>query len=515
MPQSISVATNEPFSGGNSMKGFYGDGESATNLNVRIQQNNAAPGAAIPHSALLTIRFNANTPASGWGFSVVDLDVDQVRFRAKDSSGAEVPAATIVRWFVQRFDANPSTDGVNVPAWDKDGAAVIGSESSSVTWRSTVEGGLDDTEAGAAWFQPNVSLSELSFEYQSLQESATPSYHVLIAACATTYVNPTPTPAAAGDSDNDTIPDATEGSGDPDNDDMPNYLDRDSDNDAILDSVEGAGDPDGDGNPNFVDLDSDGDDVPDRIERDPDASGNPDSGQDLDRDGVDDGASSRTNEPIDDSDGDSIPDYLDQDSDNDGVDDGDEAFDLDGDGVRDVQPSGKDEDDNGLDDAFEAFDSPDDVNARFSGDPNEALCQVVRMKKQKRSVQTRLTALATRVPTFSKRASACGGTVPGDLVSGALLTRRTFEQKLQAAFPDQGLLCPATVCSTLVKADDKTQLRALTQQLYRDAKKAKLLAIAACGSSPDKPTKKRPNTETYAAQLRREISRLPKRLSRC
>jgi hypothetical protein len=68
MSQSISVATNEPFSGGNSMKGFYGDGESATNLNVRIQQNNATPGAAIPHSALLTIRFNANTPASGGGF---------------------------------------------------------------------------------------------------------------------------------------------------------------------------------------------------------------------------------------------------------------------------------------------------------------------------------------------------------------------------------------------------------------------------------------------------------------
>jgi hypothetical protein len=35
-----------------------------------------AAGVPIPHSATLTIRFDAGAPASGWGFSVVDLDVD-------------------------------------------------------------------------------------------------------------------------------------------------------------------------------------------------------------------------------------------------------------------------------------------------------------------------------------------------------------------------------------------------------------------------------------------------------
>jgi hypothetical protein len=497
------------------MKGFYGQADDATNLNVRVQPNNVSSGEAIPHGAVLTIRFNANTPASGWGFAVVDLDVDQVRFRAKDSSGAEVPTATLARWFVQRFDANPSTDGVNIPSWDRNMAAVIGSESSSVTWRSTVEGGLDDTEAGSAWFQPNISLSELSFEYQSLQESANPSYHVLIAACSTNYVSPTPTPASVGDSDNDTIPDSTEGSGDPDNDDIPNYLDGDSDDDTIPDSTEGTSDPDGDGKRNFEDEDSDGDNVPDQIERDPDATGDSSTGQDADRDGIDDGDSSRINEPVDDSDGDTTPDYLDQDSDNDGLNDGDEAYDLDGDGDRDVQASGLDEDDNGIDDAFEAFNSPDDVNSRFAGDPNESLCTSFSIKKQKRSVQKRLVALANRVPTFAKRAAACGATVPGDLVSGASLNRRSFEQKLQAAFPDTGLSCPASVCPPSPTAEDKATLRSLTRQLYQDAKKAKLLTIKSCGASPDRSRTKRPTTETYAAQLRSEIGKLPKSLSSC
>jgi hypothetical protein len=514
-PRSVAIGTNEPFSGGNSMKGFYGPGENATNINIRIEPNNVAAGAPIPHSATLTIRFDAGTPASGWGFSVVDLDVDQVKFRAKDSSGAEVPTTTLARWFVQRFDANPSTDGVNVPSWDKQGVAVVGSESSAITLRTTVEGGLDDTEAGSAWFQPNISLSELTFEYQSLQETATPSYHVFIAACATTYINPTPTPATGGDSDGDTLMDVTEGSGDPDNDDIPNYLDRDSDNDTIPDSVEGAGDPDQDDKPNYTDLDSDGDDVPDSIERDPDASGNPSTGADTDRDGVDDGATSRTNDPIDDSDSDSIPDYLDQDSDNDGIDDGDEAFDLDGDGTRDIVPLGLDEDDNGIDDAFEAFDSADDVNSRYSGDPNESLCRTITIKKLKKNVEKRLNALANRVPTFAKRASACGASVPSDLVSGAMLTRRLFEQNLRSSFSDTGLLCPASVCTLVAKKNDKAALQALARKLYQDAKKAKLLTIASCGSSPDKPTVRRPTTETFAAQLRSEISKLPKQLSTC
>lgn len=248
-PLSVRVGTDEPFSGGNSMKGFYGQADDATNLNIRVQANDAQRGASIPHSAVLTIVFDAATPASGWGFSVIDLDVDQVTISATDASGAQVPKTSIARWFIQKFDANPSQDGVNIPAWDRVEAAVVGSESSSTRVRSTVEGNLPDSEAGSAWFQPNISLKTLTLEYESLQETATPSYHVLIGACATTFVAPTPTPMASGDSDGDTIPDTVEGTGDGDNDDMPNYLDLDSDGDMIPDATEGSEDSDGDGIP--------------------------------------------------------------------------------------------------------------------------------------------------------------------------------------------------------------------------------------------------------------------------
>lgn len=525
-PLSIAVADEEPFDGGNTMEIIYGSAENATNLNIRIQPNNVSSGNPIPHSATVTIRFNTSTPASGWGFAVVDMDVDQVRFRAKDASGVDVPITTLAGWFVQRFDADPVSDGVNLPSWDDSMAAVIGSESASTVWRTTVEGGLADNEAGAAWFQPDVSLSEISFEYQSLQESANPSYHIFIAACATPIVEPTPTPTPAtptpaptpsdgGDSDGDTIPDTTEGDGDPDNDQVPNYLDKDSDNDTIPDLTEGTQDPDGDNKPDYVDRDSDGDDVSDQIERDPDATTDTSTGKDENQDGIDDGDSDRTNEPVDDTDGDSVPNHLDQDSDNDNQTDGDEAYDLDGDGDRDVTPSGQDKDDDGLDDAFKNFDSPSDLNPRFSGKENKALCKAVTSKRAKRSVRARMTALANRVPMFSKRAIACGGEVPSDLGSNAEQVSRDLERRMAKSFPDAGLTCPVSVCAAAPTSQDRAALQAFAKQLYRQAKTAKLSAIKACGSSPDSSNKRRPSTETYHAQLRSEIAKLPRKLSAC
>jgi hypothetical protein len=517
VPLSVAVGNNEPFGGGNSMQDIYGSAASATNLNIRINPNNVSSGSPIPHSTLLTIKFDANTPASGWGFAVVDLDVDQVRFRAKDASGAQVPLNTLAGWFVQRFDADPTTDGVNLPSWDDQMVAVIGSESSSTTWRDTVEGGLDDNEAGAAWFQPNTSLSEISFEYESLQESANPSYHVFLAACAASIVSPTPTPTPSGnqDSDGDTIPDATEGTTDPDDDQVPNYLDKDSDNDTIPDSSEGTGDPDGDGKPDYVDRDSDGDDVSDQIERDPDATTDTSTGKDENRDGIDDGDEEKTDEPADDSDGDSVPNHLDQDSDNDGEDDGEEAYDLDGDGSRDVTSSSQDNDDNGLDDAFEDFDSPQEINQRFSGETNKPVCRSVSTKKTKRGVRTRLFALANRVPMFSKRTLACGGDIPNNLGSSAETILRGMERRLNANFPDKGLVCPISVCAAAPSSQARAALQSQAKQLYRHAKKAKLLAIEACGSPANHSGQRRPSTETYHAQLRSEISKLPRKLSTC
>lgn len=68
------------------------------------------------------------------------------------------------------------------------------------------------------------------------------------------------------DSDADGIPDAVEGLGDPDLDSTPNYLDPDSDGDGLLDAQEGIADPDHDTTPNYLDLDSDDDTLSDETE---------------------------------------------------------------------------------------------------------------------------------------------------------------------------------------------------------------------------------------------------------
>ena len=514
-PLSIKVATNEPFSGGNSMKGFYGQAEEETNLNIRIDPNNTPPKQPIPHSAVLTLRFDAGTPASGWGFAVVDIDVDQVRFSAKDTAGNAIPTSTIAKWFVQKFDANPSTDGVNIPSWDAASAAVVGSESSSQTFRTTVEGNLDDSEAASAWFQPTVSLSELTFEYQSLQDTATPSYHVLLAACETTFTVPTPTPAASGDSDGDSIPDATEGSGDGDNDDRPNYLDQDSDGDTVPDSIEGGGDTDGDNIPNYLDEDSDGDDVPDRIERDPDGTDSDPSNMDSDRDGIDDGEESKTNDPVEDKDNDGTPDFRDSDSDNDGQDDGDEAYDLDGDGSRDIIPSGEDSDDDGIDDAFENFEDPGQLNPDFIGNNSAPPCDKVLLASQKSLIIRRLNELAARVPKFASRAKACGGALSPSFLRNASYQARLLQRELKTSFQNKELRCPVRVCPRSSRSGAKTSLLKYAEKVARYAKDAKLTAIKSCGETSSGKPDNRPQTDDYLAALKKEIYELPTSVSDC
>lgn len=514
-PLTVRVATKEPFQGGNSMKGFYGQADDATNLNIRIEANDTPPKQTIPHSAVLTINFDGNTPASGWGFAVVDIDVDQVRFTAKDPAGNPVPTSTIARWFVQDFDANPSVAGVNIPSWDPKSAAIIGSESSSKTWRTTVEGGLDDTEAASAWFQPTTSLSELTFEYQSLQDEATPSFHVLIAACESPFIAPTPTPMPTGDSDGDTIPDSIEGSGDPDNDNRPNYLDRDSDGDSIPDSQEGQGDSDGDGNPDYLDKDSDGDNVPDRIETDPDAPDSTPGDKDDDHDGVDDKDSLRNVTPSD-EDNDGTPDFRDPDSDNDNIPDGIEAYDLDGDGTPDITPSGEDSNGDGLDDSFDHIVSTEQVNQDYIGDNEAPLCTSSNLLSAKRDLRKTLAALADRVPSFARRASACGGSRSASLVSKAAAARAASERTLQSAYEsNEALVCPVAVCPTESKAKDKSRLYSLAAQLYRYAKQSKLNAIKACKPQESGGRDNRPKTEDYLSDLRKAISALPTSVSDC
>jgi hypothetical protein len=525
--QYINVGTDEPFGGGNSMVSVYGSAKNATNLNIRTKTNSVRPGSSITKKLTVTIRFDESTPSSGWGFALVDMDVDQVRFRAIDVNGVSVPLSTMATWFIQTFDASPTVNGSNIPSWDSSEVAVVGSESTLGTWHTRIDTSSGDTEAGAAWFQPTVSLREITFEYQSFVETGAPSYHILIGACQSAYVNgtptpdpgltpmPTPTPLGNADRDGDTIMDATDGSDDLDGDGVPNYLDLDSDGDTVLDGVEGTSDVDADGTPNFLDGDSDGDGVGDAIERNPTGSEPTPFGLDGNNDGIDDGLSSETIHPLTDSDNDGTPNAGDTDSDNDGMGDSTEAFDLDGDGIADVVPSGEDANRNGIDDAFDAMQDRDKLNLSFVGTTTSPPCGSVRSTTKKAIVTRRVNALYERVPKFAKRAAKCGAAYPTALVQGATATRRAFERRLAAAFKDEELLCPTSVCPKVLLASDRTALNSMAQSLFRSAKRAKLNAIKVCGHKPSSKPDNRPETVRYLEQLRADIAKLPRTVSRC
>jgi len=182
------------------------------------------------------------------------------------------------------------------------------------------------------------------------------------------------------DDDNDTIPDATEGTVDTDGDGVADCLDLDSDNDGITDFIEAIADPgllreldvdadhrldsslalgnnglvdrvetapdsgesitgfndtDGDGLVDQNDLDSDNDGIPDVVEAvgggDVDFNGSLDRFRDIDGDGLDDQLALL---PIDirDTDGDGTLDFRDTDSDQDGLSDRRETHGTDADG---------------------------------------------------------------------------------------------------------------------------------------------------------------------------------------
>lgn len=54
-PRTVSIGTDEPFHGGTSMQGIFGQATDANNLNVRIEANNTPAKRSIPHNTVLTL----------------------------------------------------------------------------------------------------------------------------------------------------------------------------------------------------------------------------------------------------------------------------------------------------------------------------------------------------------------------------------------------------------------------------------------------------------------------------
>jgi len=192
------------------------------------------------------------------------------------------------------------------------------------------------------------------------------------------------------DSDNDTVPDLTEGGSDGPDENHDGMVDGpDSDGDGIQDPVDGDspafGDaaspvtPDSeqtpDGTPDYLDTDSDDDGIDDIVEAgngdlDGDGDGSVDPTGDADGDGIDDIADNSPTDfgdPADlDLDGDGVSDVDDLDDDNDGIPDTIEEAnainggDTDGDGIPD--PRDLDSDNDGLLDVVEAGHAGDDAD---------------------------------------------------------------------------------------------------------------------------------------------------------
>jgi len=110
-------------------------------------------------TATVTVTFAAPVPAGVLGFVVGDIDVDKVTISGVRSDGAPVTGAELVGAafnYCDAIDASPDCSGASapfaLPLWDPSSMTVVG----------------DDTESdgAAAWFQPSVAISTLTFLYE-------------------------------------------------------------------------------------------------------------------------------------------------------------------------------------------------------------------------------------------------------------------------------------------------------------------------------------------------------------
>lgn len=181
---SNSVDSSETFSGANTFETIYGQADTQSNLNPRVQGNSHGQGSPIEKSITMTMTFDSPTPAAGLGFAIIDIDSEQVEFRAKDANGNPVPTAVVASWFVEAFDPNGGTGGTSLPVWQPSYPALIGPLTGRTVWQDNSLGSLGDDEASGGWFQPDIPLSEISLVMEPVDSTnTTHSIHVYMASC--------------------------------------------------------------------------------------------------------------------------------------------------------------------------------------------------------------------------------------------------------------------------------------------------------------------------------------------
>lgn len=169
----------------------YGSSRDQPYLNLRPKADTATAPSTTTYS------FESPTPASGWTFVLGDIDADQVRIRAIGANGAALTAAEL--GFQSGFNycapgvvGKPSCTGdpLDVPEWDPATLTLTGNDAAA------------DTNGAAAWFEPQTSISSLTFVFT--RRAGFPVYQTWFASLARDITG-TVTDAGTGPADGVTV----------------------------------------------------------------------------------------------------------------------------------------------------------------------------------------------------------------------------------------------------------------------------------------------------------------------
>jgi hypothetical protein len=129
----------------------YGQSRGRPYLNLRPYTAN---GAGVPGSSTTTYAFAAPTPSSGWTFVLGDVDADAVTVSATGPDGTPVdPADLGFRSAFNYCGTGGCAANDDVPSWDGRSGTLTGNT------------GALDTNGAAAWFEPRVPLTTLTFVF--------------------------------------------------------------------------------------------------------------------------------------------------------------------------------------------------------------------------------------------------------------------------------------------------------------------------------------------------------------
>lgn len=188
----VEILNSETFDDGSMFESTFGQADNAENIRTQIYPNGTGTiGTPILSTSKLTIDFDQVTPIAGWGFCVIDIDVENCLISAIDDNDNPVSTTVIDTWLLELFDADIVTDGVNLPKWDPTNAALLGTNTPTgyTVYNNIVIGGLSDSEAAGAFFMPNIPLKSLMIDFENLQDLSYVSYHFYIGSESTASVS--------------------------------------------------------------------------------------------------------------------------------------------------------------------------------------------------------------------------------------------------------------------------------------------------------------------------------------